>query len=122
MSAAPSVTAGARDWSAGAEWGRDGRGTVGALSAAAILADRSSPLSPSAADVTPSSWAVAEAEREAYLAPLLVNAEKSRRAIVRVARTEEPAKREEEEAADEGEKEENENEERYRKSSAADQV
>lgn len=47
-----------------------------------------------------------------------MNAEKSRRAIVRVARTEEPAKREEEEEVEAEEEEENENEERYRKSTA----
>lgn len=78
-------------------------GTVGALSAVAILADRSSLLSPSGQPPTLHRPAEPLPKLSAScLAPLLVNAEKSRRAIVRVARTTEPAKKEEEaEAADE---------------------
>lgn len=73
------------------------RSARSALGAVAILADRRSLLSPSAADVRrPAEPLKLSAS---CLAPLLVNAEKSRRAIVRTTRTQEPA--EEAEAADE---------------------
>lgn len=98
-------------------------GTVGALSAAAILADRSSSLSPSGQPPTLHRPAEPLPKLSAScLAPLLVNAEKSRRAIVRVARTAEPAKKEEEEEEAETADEERgggERGEKYRKSIAA---
>lgn len=86
------------DWSTGPArqtWAP--RSARSALSATAILADRKSLLSPSAADVRrPAEPLKLSAS---CLAPLLVNAEKLQRAIVRVTRTQEPA--EEAVAADE---------------------